>query len=104
MMMGMEVKRDSMYRLKQNGLAPKNVDSPESGFYEMKDGDRWAAVAIWFGPPNDPETGEELDRSYRWQARRNGQEADPWELWPYVCARPISQEQYLELLKERIDE
>lgn len=110
MMMGMQVKRDSMYRLKQNGLATKNVDSPEVGFYEMKDGDRWAAVSIWYGPPIDPEpdpdTGEivELDRSYRWQARRNGIEADPWELWPYVCARPITQEQYVELLEERINE
>jgi len=24
-------------------------------------------VRVWYGPPNDPETGEPLDRSHRWQ-------------------------------------
>ncbi len=24
-------------------------------------------VRIWFGPPDDPDTGEEMDRSWRWR-------------------------------------
>lgn len=30
-------------------------------------------LKLWFGPPVDPDTGEELDRAPRWNCIRNGE-------------------------------
>ncbi len=41
-----------------------------AGHYLVRRGGRVdIPVRIWFGPPVDPETGEELDRSPRWQVQ-----------------------------------
>jgi len=87
-----------MYSLKKEGLEVVPIWPPRSGLFQMmnSDGSR-SAVAIWFGPPNDPLTGEELDRSPRWQALINGREIDPSEVWPYVHGREITPEDYNEL-------
>jgi hypothetical protein len=93
-----------MHALKKQGLASKGVAQPEEGFYEMrarKDG-RWEPVHIWFSPSADPETGEPCDRSPCWHATRDGAEVDVFEIWPYCCARPISREQYLNMLMENL--
>lgn len=97
--------RPSMHALKQRGLAPKGVSQPEVGFYEMRDwqASRWVPVHIWHGPHKDPATGEECDRSPRWQALVDGKEADPIAIWPSCCARPITREQYLNMLLEDED-
>lgn len=57
--------------------APRNLDKPEPGYYRMRlvKGGALVACAIVYGPPNDPETGEPLDRSWRWSALIDGQEA-----------------------------
>ena len=94
--------RPSMYALKKAGMAPKVINQPEEGYYEtrpQKDGP-WLPVQIWFGPSKDPATGEECDRSPQWQALQDGQPVDAYEIWPYCCARPISREQYMNMLME----
>ncbi|HEX9947375.1 MAG TPA: hypothetical protein VGA98_07540 [Allosphingosinicella sp.] len=48
----------------------QGADALEEGYYLIQ---RWRTervpipVRIWYGPPLDPETGEEMDRSWRWQ-------------------------------------
>lgn len=69
---------------------------PTAGFYRgrMVRGGPWLAIRIWFGPPLDPDTGEECDRAKRWQATRGGAEADPRQLWPYVANHPIAEAEF----------
>lgn len=59
---------------------------------------------IWFGPPLDPETGEELDRSHQWNCMISGVEHDINEIWPYVAADKIEAQEYTRLLEEMLDE
>jgi hypothetical protein len=70
------------------------------GYYLMRRAGRVdVPVRIWFGPPADPETGEELDRSPRWQIQVGFQLLDEepmriggiWiedltDIWP-ACAK-----------------
>lgn len=73
-----------------------DVSLPVAGFYRTKlrgDGVQ-CAVRIWHGQPNDPVTGELLDRSYRWQARVNGEPIDFDRVWPACAGEPISQAEY----------
>lgn len=68
-------------------------------------------VRVWFGPPADPETGEDLDRSPRWQIAIAGQlinENENWdamrvgnqtigsldEFWPACTRSPIDADEY----------
>ncbi len=72
------------------------IDVPEAGYYRTKlvRGGPWCAIRIWHGPPADPETGELLDRSPRWQATLNEQECDIDAVWPFVIDRQISKPEY----------
>jgi len=71
-----------------------DVERPIAGFYRMHFGAETVAfgVRVWFGPPLDPVTGEEMDRSWRWQAQADDGHLLEWErIWP-ACARdPISE-------------
>jgi len=50
------------------------ADALREGWYKWHRRDHVPVpVRIWFGPPFDPDTGEELDRSWRWQVLVNGQ-------------------------------
>lgn len=64
-------------------------------------------VRIWWGPPADPETGEPLDRSPRWQVSVAGQIVDEEPLrvgcslftsladfWPACAKHPITIEDH----------
>ena len=77
-------------------IAPVDANKPIAGFYRMKlvRGGPWLAVKLWHGPPNDPETGEELDRSHRWQALLDGAEVEVWRVWPSCAVEPISESDY----------
>lgn len=80
------------------------TDSPVAGYYRMRlvCGGCLVGIRIWFGPPRDPETGELLDRGWRWQATANGREIGLDRVWP-VCAKdPISyaEHAYLTRLQE----
>lgn len=72
------------------------IDIPEAGFYRTKlaRGGPWCGVRIWFGAPPDPETGELLDRSHRWQAEINGNACDIDAVWPHVAGRFIDKAEY----------
>lgn len=77
------------------------VDSPREGYYRtrMVRGGPFVPVHIWYGPPHDPETGEIMDRSPRWNALRNGDPCDAAEVWNWCCAHPINETEYHYLLR-----
>lgn len=64
---------------------------------EFKD---WLPVLLWFGAPIDPVTGEEMDRSHRWQCWVAGKEEEPLGQWEWCCGHPISAMQYQEMLEQ----
>lgn len=69
-------------------------ETPIAGFYRMRLGAGTVAVGIrlWFGPPHDPVTGEELDRSWRWQAQADdGAMLDMARVWPSCAKNPITE-------------
>ena len=68
-------------------------DVPVAGFYRHRlvSGGMYVGIRIWFGPPKDPVTGEELDRSPRWQAEANGAYIDLERVWPRCARDPIDQ-------------
>lgn len=73
-----------------------DVSEPVAGFYEgkVRANGVVAGIRIWHGPPADPVTGEELDRSYRWQAEVNGLPIDFDRVWPKCAAKPVTLERY----------
>lgn len=81
-------------------LKPVQPDVPEEGYYKgrLVKGGVFVAIRIWFGPPLDPLTGEELDRSHRWQAERNGAQVEVEAVWPYCAAHRIDKAEHDYLL------
>ncbi len=73
-----------------------DVSTPVAGFFRfrMHGGAVRGGVRIWFGPPHDPVTGEELDRSWRWQSEMNGDLVDFDRVWPACAREPISEAEY----------
>lgn len=71
---------------------------PAEGHYrtKLRGGGVMVGVRIWFGPPADPVTGEELDRSWRWQAEANGEYVEIDDVWPVCAKQPISEADYYE--------
>lgn len=69
---------------------------PIAGYYRMRmrSGGVRGVVKIWFGPPHDPVTGEELDRSWRWQACYNGEMIDVERAWPGCAGDPTTEQHY----------
>jgi hypothetical protein len=76
------------------------IDVPIAGFYKVRlvKGGPWCSARIWYGIPNDPLTGEPLDRGPRWQALRCGQDCDVYDLWPFCIANKIDEGEYNYLL------
>lgn len=72
------------------------VAAPEPGFfrYRLRSNGVRGGVKIWFGPPHDPVTGEELDRSWRWQALFDDQPVHFDDVWPACTGEPISEADY----------
>jgi len=87
----------SLYRDGGAGTAPAGsyeADTPRSGFYRFRfvAGAHPVGVEMRFGPPLDPDTGEEMDRSPRWMCFVNGIYFDEIErVWPQCGGDPISQ-------------
>lgn len=79
-----------------SAFAGQDVSTPTAGFYrhKLRSGGIVGGVRIWFGPPHDPVTGEELDRSHRWQAEFDGQPVDFDDVWPACAGSPISETDY----------
>lgn len=76
--------------------AGQDVSRPAEGCFRFKlrSGGVYGGVRIYFGPPVDPVTGEELDRSWRWQAEYNGEPIDFDRVWPACAGDPIDQQEY----------
>lgn len=76
-----------------------NGDSLEAGYYRTRlaKGARFVGVRIWYGPPADPETGEILDRSWRWQCEVEGEEFPLDRVWPYCSRYPSDEAEYRHL-------
>lgn len=81
-----------------------DVSRPTAGFYKMRlrSGGVFGAVKVWNGPPLDPVTGEELDRSWRWQALFDGAEIDIDRVWPNCGKTPVSEAEYTRLLTRAV--
>jgi hypothetical protein len=73
-----------------------DVTTPQAGWYRfrLRSGGIRGAVRIWHGPPHDPVTGEELDRSWRWQAEYLGEPIDFDRCWPTCASEPITEIDY----------
>lgn len=73
-----------------------NPDVPVAGFYRAKlvKGGMLVGIRIWFGAPLDPVTGEELDRSHRWQALANDRYVELERVWPGCGGDPITEREY----------
>lgn len=76
-------------------------DTPIEGYYRLRlaRGAVWSAVRIWHGPPLDPDTGEEMDRSWRWQATINGALVEIDRVWPRCAADRIDQREHDYLIR-----
>jgi len=73
-----------------------DVSVPVAGFYrtKLRGGGVAVGIRIFFGPPCDPETGEEMDRSHRWQAHCNGQFIEIDRVWPECARQQIDAKEY----------
>lgn len=77
------------------------IDEPVAGWYavRMTRGGPLVAARLWYGPPLDPEPPHEpLDRSYRWQGLKAGQECSLEDLWPFCASSPITEATYEHML------
>lgn len=71
-----------------------DAETPVAGFYRIRLGAGTVALAIkiWFGPPHDPVTGEEMDRSWRWQVQADdGELLELDRVWPACARSPITE-------------
>lgn len=73
-----------------------DADTPVAGWYrtKLRSGGVYVGVRVWHGAPLDPVTGEEMDRSHRWQAYVNGSYIDLPRVWPGCADEPISEADY----------
>ncbi|MBF5091315.1 hypothetical protein F1640_15110 [Novosphingobium sp. NBM11] len=77
-----------------------DASEPVAGFYKVRLGRDTIilGVRLWFGPPHDPETGEVMDRSWRWQAEANGEPIDFDTVWPKCAGEPVTEAEYRSLV------
>lgn len=75
----------------------QDISRPVAGFYRyrLSSGSIAVGVELRFGPPLDPVTGEELDRSWRWLAFVNGEPFGDFDrIWPGCTGAPIGEADY----------
>lgn len=80
-----------------------SIETPVAGFYRYRLGRDTVrgGVRIWFGPPSDPENGEEMDRFWRWQAEFDGEPIDFDRVWPACAKEMISEADYRAMINRR---
>lgn len=81
-----------------------DVSEPVAGHFRhrLRSGSVVCGVEIRFGPPVDPDTGESLDRGWRWQCFVDGEYYDHWDqVWPGCTGSPISESEYRALCARR---
>lgn len=84
-------------------VAGISVETPVAGFYRFRLGRDTVrgGVRIWFGPPSDPDTGEVLDRYWRWQAEFDGEPIDFDRCWPACAKEALTEADYRALINRR---
>ena len=89
--------------LRRSERAGADVSRPVAGFYRYRlgRGTVRGGVRIWFGPPHDPVTGEELDRGWRWQAEFDGEPIDFLRVWPACTGEPITEQEYRAMIARK---
>lgn len=93
---------DHLYADGGTFIAPEGYGvtvEPVAGFYrtKLRSGAHPVGIYIWFGPPLDPDTGDEMDRGHRWQAHCNGKYIDLDRVWPVCGGDPIDRAEYVHL-------
>lgn len=80
-----------------------NASQPEAGHFRhrLRSGSVIGGVRIWHGPPHDPDTGEEMDRGWRWQAEFDGESVEFDQVWPGCTGSPITETEYRALCARR---
>jgi hypothetical protein len=93
MMVRASIDYSDRYDVQAIGFDP---DTPIAGFYRfrMRSGGALCGVRIWHGAPLDPVTGEELDRSHRWQAQVNDDPVLLERVWPKCAADAVDEAEY----------
>lgn len=73
-----------------------DAGEPRAGYFKTRlvRGGPKAGVRLFYGPPRDPHTGEEMDRSWRWQAEVNGQREELDRVWPGCMREEIDKTEY----------
>jgi hypothetical protein len=84
-------------------FAGLDVERPQEGFYRFKlrSGGVYGVVRIWYGAPLDPQTGEEMDRSWRWQAAFNGELIEFEQAWPQCAKMPCTEADYRHAIRRQ---
>lgn len=79
---------------------PVRIDVPQAGFYQTKliKGGVWVAVRIWWGFPTSLEADETTDRLPGWNAERDGEPVDVFQVWPDCSDEPIPDSEYAFML------
>lgn len=74
-----------------------DVSRPVEGYFrhKLRSGGVYVGIQIAYRPPLDPVTGEEMDRSWRWQAFANGKLIEDFDqVWPACAVDPIGADEY----------
>lgn len=93
--------RDALYRWHADALAGLNPpvdDTAHCGWFKRKlvKGGVFVPARIWMAQEIDADTGELLcDETL--QCEVNGSPADPEEAWSWLCANPITEQEFLYL-------
>lgn len=83
------------------------TDPPQFYAVKLTRGGPRCPCKAWYGVPDDPVTGEPLDRAARWQCVINGEFVDPLKTIMlvgdvgYVKGEPIDEAEYRHLLNVR---
>lgn len=87
----------------RKAFSGQDVSKPREGWFRHKlsGGSVYGGVRIWYGAPLDPVTGEELDRSWRWQAMFDGEPIDFDRVWPACIGDPITEDEYHNYVRRR---
>lgn len=76
------------------GKAPQITSTPEAGYFKRKlvRGGPWVAALIWI--ESDVDDNGELTGDERFRCQVGGQERDPHEEWTWLCANPVTKEEF----------
>lgn len=77
------------------GEEPVTDETPRCGWFKRRlvKGGPWVAAKIWMDQPIDPDTGE-LCGDETLQCEVAGRWADPEDAWTWLCANPITEQEF----------